>query len=177
MSITFLTGGARSGKSTLAVGLAVCSGTPVTFLATAEARDEEMSGRIAAHRAERPPEWSVIEEPLDLLGALGLADAGSLVIIDCLTLWVANVMEQGLGAQDIKGLSVKSASVAAERPSATIVVSNEVGSGIVPVSKLAREYQDVLGSVNAIWAAAAERAYLVVAGRALSLDLPSIEMS
>ena len=177
MSITFLTGGARSGKSTLAVGLAGRSGGPVTFLATAEARDEEMSGRIAAHRAERPPEWSVIEEPLDLLNALRLTDAGSLVIIDCLTLWVANLMEGGLGARDIKELSVKAASAAGERPSATIVVSNEVGSGIVPVSKLAREYQDVLGAVNSIWAAAAERAYLVVAGRALSLDPPSIEMS
>src|SRR5690606_23499410 len=127
-------GGARSGKSTLALALARDSGRPVTFIATAEARDDEMARRIATHKAERPPEWPVIEEPLDLLGALGSADDGSLVIVDCLTLWLANAMEEGLGASDIKGRSLEAASIAAERPAGAIVVSNEVGSGIVPMS-------------------------------------------
>lgn len=170
MGMTFLTGGARSGKSSLALNLARSSGRPVTFIATAEARDDEMSERIAAHRAERPEDWSVIEEPIDLLPALELADVGSLVVIDCLTLWVANVMEGGWGADDVKETSTKAAALAAGRRSGIIVVTNEVGSGIVPMSKLARDYQDLLGAVNSIWAAASENAYLVVAGRALLLD-------
>ncbi|MPZ70774.1 MAG: hypothetical protein GEU71_14795, partial [Actinobacteria bacterium] len=134
MGLTFLTGGARSGKSTLALTLARNSGGPVTFIATAEARDDEMARRIAVHKAERPPEWSVIEEPVDLVGAIDAADDGSLVIIDCLTLWLSNAMEQGLGASEIKERSLEASTVAAGRAVGTIVVSNEVGSGIVPMS-------------------------------------------
>ena len=141
----------------------------MTFIATAEARDDEMARRIAAHKAERPAEWPVIEEPLDLQGAIGSADHGSLVIIDCLTLWLSNAMEEGLDANDIKERSLEVASIAAARAAGAIVVSNEVGSGIVPMSELARDYQDLLGTVNSIWAAAADDAYLVVAGRALAL--------
>ena len=96
MSLVFLLGGARSGKSALAVRLAERSGLPVTFVATAEAHDEEMAERIARHRAARPAGWTTIEEPVDLAGALDRVAAGSCLVLDCVSLWVSNVLERGL---------------------------------------------------------------------------------
>jgi adenosyl cobinamide kinase/adenosyl cobinamide phosphate guanylyltransferase len=160
VTLVLYLGGARSGKSRLAVERAKASAAPVTFIATAEARDKEMAARIAMHKRERPPEWRTIEEPRDLVGAFASVPAGDTVLVDCLSLWVANGGGRGDAALE--------AGIA--RNSLTIAVSNEVGMGIVPANALAREFRDVLGRVNAAWAAAADEAWFVVAGKALRLS-------
>jgi adenosylcobinamide kinase / adenosylcobinamide-phosphate guanylyltransferase len=170
VSLTFLLGGARSGKSALATELAALWGGRVTLIATGEARDDEMAARIEAHRAERPAEWETVEEPLDLQAALAAVPVDVGVIVDCLSLWVANMIERGDGDDDVQALSERAAAVARKRTSPTIVVSNEVGLGVVPASPLGRRYRDLLGRVNAQWAAAADEAALVVAGRRLRLQ-------
>ncbi|HEX3227093.1 MAG TPA: bifunctional adenosylcobinamide kinase/adenosylcobinamide-phosphate guanylyltransferase [Gaiellaceae bacterium] len=159
MTLVLYLGGARSGKSRLAVERAGASGSPVTFIATGEAGDDEMAARIELHKRERPPEWRTVEEPLDLAGALSSVPDGDTAVVDCLSLWVAN------GGGDDAALEA-----AAARNALTIAVSNEVGMGIVPVNALAREYRDVLGRVNAAWAAAADEAWFVVAGKTLRLS-------
>jgi adenosylcobinamide kinase / adenosylcobinamide-phosphate guanylyltransferase len=159
MPLTFLLGGARSGKSSLAVRLAAATGAPVVFVATGEARDAEMAERIDRHRAERPAGWRTVEEPLELHAAVESAPPDACVVVDCLSLWVANLLEQ----RRDPGLHVP------RRDGHTIAVSNEVGLGIVPATPLGRSYRDVLGRVNAAWAAAADESYLVVAGKALRL--------
>ncbi len=180
MPLTFLTGGARSGKSTLAVELAERSGRPVTFIATAPRQppdspdhDADMAGRIARHRAERPDGWVTIEAPIDLDAAI-VSAAGTFTVIDCLTLWVSNLMGDGCADDEI----VDRAETASQRSAATddpvVVVTNEVGLGVHPETALGRRYRDVLGAVNQRWAARAERSFLLVAGRALRLDAPSI---
>ncbi|HEX9312848.1 MAG TPA: bifunctional adenosylcobinamide kinase/adenosylcobinamide-phosphate guanylyltransferase [Actinomycetota bacterium] len=173
MSLTLLLGGARSGKSRLAVRLAASPGLPVVVIATGEARDEEMAERIHRHRAERPAEWETIEEPIDLAGPLANVQDRNCVLVDCLTLWVSNLMEMGLSDGEIEERAGKAASLAATRGSLAVAVTNEVGSGIVPEGALARRFADVLGRVNAIWAEEADRALLVVAGRVLPLSDPA----
>jgi adenosylcobinamide kinase/adenosylcobinamide-phosphate guanylyltransferase len=169
MALTFLVGGARSGKSSLAVRLAAESGRTVVFVATSEARDEEMAARIALHRGERPPEWTTVEALLDLGGALAAAPEEACVVLDCLTLWTSNALEAGWSDEAVAHAAEEVARLAASRAAPTVVVSNEVGLGVVPDTPLGRRYRDVHGRVNAIVAAAAERACLVVAGRALEL--------
>ncbi|HEY3922651.1 MAG TPA: bifunctional adenosylcobinamide kinase/adenosylcobinamide-phosphate guanylyltransferase [Gaiellaceae bacterium] len=166
MVLLLLVGGARAGKSRLAVERAAATGENVVFIATAEARDEEMTERIARHRAERPADWQTVEEPLCLDEALVAAPPTSVVVVDCLSLWVANLLEQ---QRDVEPAAVRAAALAAERVGTTIAVSNEVGLGVVPVTPLGRSYRDALGRVNAIWAEAAAEAYFVVAGKALRL--------
>jgi adenosylcobinamide kinase / adenosylcobinamide-phosphate guanylyltransferase len=159
VTLVLYLGGARSGKSRLAVERATSSGAPVSFIATGEAGDEEMAARIELHRRERPPEWTTIEEPLDLATVLSSVPDGDTAVVDCLTLWVAN------GGGEDSALEAATA-----RSGLTIAVSNEVGLGIVPANALAREYRDTLGRVNAAWAAAADEAWFVVAGRTLRLS-------
>ena len=170
MPFTFLIGGARSGKSTLAVRLASAFGGPVVVVVTAEARDEEMAERIRAHRSARPVEWDVVEAPLGLLGAVEGVRDGASVILDCLTLWVSNALEDGVDEADVEAEASKAASTLSSRAAPSIVVSNEVGLGIVPANALARRYRDVLGRVNAAFAGEAERSFFVVAGRGLPLE-------
>jgi adenosyl cobinamide kinase/adenosyl cobinamide phosphate guanylyltransferase len=158
VSLVVYVGGARSGKSRLAVARAAAAGAPVVFVATGEAGDEEMAERIARHRAERPADWQTVEEPLELAAALHAAPPGATVIVDCLSLWVAN------GGGDVAALEA-----AAARKALTIAVTNEVGLGIVPANALARAYRDELGRVNAAWVGAADEAYFVVAGKSLAL--------
>ncbi len=173
--LVFVTGGARSGKSAAAVEAARNSGRPVTFVATATAGDDEMADRIARHRAERPTDWATIEAAIDLGSALVGADPAACVLVDCLSLWVSNL----LMADD--DLSVASLDRAVDdvlracraRSGPTIVVSNEVGSGIVPDNQLARAYRDLLGRANQRVAREADAAYLTVAGRLLPLRDPS----
>ena len=171
MGLVFLLGGARSGKSALAVRLAAESGAPVVFVATTELRgdDEELRARVDAHRAERPPSWATVEEPLELAHALREAPAEACVVVDCLTLWTANALEAGMEDAAVESAAVEAADVAASREALTVVVSNEVGLGVVPATPLGRRFRDVLGRVNAVFAAAAERASFVVAGRELEL--------
>ncbi|HZO98036.1 MAG TPA: bifunctional adenosylcobinamide kinase/adenosylcobinamide-phosphate guanylyltransferase [Gaiellaceae bacterium] len=165
--LVLLVGGARSGKSSLALRLAEEAGDPVVFVATGEARDGEMAERIARHRAERPASFETVEEPLALRAALEAAPPGSCVVVDCLSLWVANLLEAGAGG--VEEEAGAAAAAAAARAGRTIAVTNEVGLGIVPATPLGRAYRDVLGRVNAIWAEAADEALLVVAGKVLRL--------
>jgi adenosyl cobinamide kinase/adenosyl cobinamide phosphate guanylyltransferase len=170
MGLTFLVGGASSGKSSLALRLAAESGRAVVFVATSESRDEEMAARIERHRAERPPDWSTVEAPLDLAGTLAAAPEEACVVVDCLTLWTSNALEAGWSDEAVERAAGEVAGLAAARSAPTVVVSNEVGLGIVPDTPLGRRYRDVHGRVNAVFAGAAERACLVVAGRALELE-------
>ena len=170
MPLTFLVGGARSGKSSLGVRLAAEWGGPVVVIATAEARDDsELAARIARHRLERPAGWQTVEEPLDLIGELGRVPDEAFVLVDCLTLWAANAVEAGWSDEDVEQAAVDIAVLAAGRASPTVVVSNEIGMGVVPATPLGRSFRDLLGRVNTEFAARAERACLVVAGRALEL--------
>ena len=172
MSLVLLIGGARSGKSRLAVDLAARRRRPVVVVVTAEARDEEMAERIRRHQRERPAQWTTVEEPLDLEGAVAAAPAESLVVVDCLTLWVANLLGRELPDDEVEARARRVAALAAARAGGTIAVSNEVGSGLVPANPLGRRYRDVLGRVNAVWAEAADRVGFVAAGRLLPLSAP-----
>jgi adenosyl cobinamide kinase/adenosyl cobinamide phosphate guanylyltransferase len=169
MALALLTGGARSGKSRLAVDLASRHDGPVLVIATAEALDDEMVERIRLHRAERSASWTTVEEPIDLEGAITAASPDAFVVIDCLSIWVANLMVRELPDEQVLGRARRAAELAATRQPGTVAVTNEVGSGVVPDNPLGRRYRDVLGRVNAEWAAAADRVGLVVAGRLLPL--------
>jgi adenosyl cobinamide kinase/adenosyl cobinamide phosphate guanylyltransferase len=161
VSLVVLLGGARSGKSTLALRLAADSGAAVTYLATGEALDEEMAARITEHRAERPASWTTVEEPRELVAAIESVSPEDTLVVDCLTLWVANVLE----THDV----VRENEAAVARWGLTVVVSNEVGLGVVPATALGRAYRDVLGRVNQAWVEASDRASFVVAGREIAL--------
>jgi adenosylcobinamide kinase / adenosylcobinamide-phosphate guanylyltransferase len=170
MPYTFLIGGARSGKSSLAVRLASAVDGPVVVVATAEVRDDEMAERIRAHRASRPDGWETVEAPIGLLDAVDGARKDACVVLDCLTLWVSNAIEAGASEEKIDAEARTVTSILAGRPASSVVVSNEVGLGIVPANALARTYRDVLGRVNASFAARASRSLFVVAGRGLALE-------
>lgn len=172
MPLNLITGGARSGKSVLAVDLARSWSHEVAFIATAEALDDEMTSRIQRHRRERPAHWSLIEEPLALEAAVAASPADAGLVIDCLTLWTANAMAAGLEDEEIVRRGELAARAAAGRRPPTVAVTNEVGSGVVPDNEMARRYRDLLGRVNVSWAEAAEAAFLVVAGRLLPLLRP-----
>jgi adenosylcobinamide kinase / adenosylcobinamide-phosphate guanylyltransferase len=167
MPFVLVLGGARSGKSALAERLAVESGEPVIFIATGEARDVEMEARIRRHREDRPASWQTVEAPVDLLAAIASCSRGEFLVVDCLTLWVSNLLEKGMDSGDINMAAQQVSQELSRRQG--VVVSNEVGMGIVPANELARAFRDVLGSVNATFADAADRAVLMVAGRALEL--------
>jgi adenosyl cobinamide kinase/adenosyl cobinamide phosphate guanylyltransferase len=169
MPLTLLLGGARSGKSALAVQLASSGSSPATVVATGEALDDEMAERIALHRAERPASWATVEEPLDISKVLDATTADGTVVIDCLTLWVANLLGAGLPEAEVMDRANSVAVLAADRAGQVIVVTNEVGSGIVPADALSRRYRDLLGRVNSVFAEHAREAFLVVAGRVVPL--------
>jgi adenosylcobinamide kinase / adenosylcobinamide-phosphate guanylyltransferase len=170
MALTFLLGGARSGKSALAVRTASSWSGPVVFVATGTAGDEEMAERIRRHRAERPPGWATVEEPVQLHEVLRRVPIGACLLVDCLSLWVANLLEAGWQDDAVEEEATALAAAAASRAALTLVVSNEVGLGVVPETPLGRRYRDVLGRVNAIFAEAASEPLLVVAGRKVRLE-------
>jgi adenosylcobinamide kinase/adenosylcobinamide-phosphate guanylyltransferase len=169
VTLTVLLGGARSGKSRLAMELASATGAPVTVIATGEPGDDEMAERIARHRAERPAHWALVEEPYALEDALAAVDSDHTVIVDCLTLWVANALGRDDDPEAVLGAAARTAARAASRPALTVAVSNEVGLGIVPMSPLGRQYRDLLGSVNRLWVDESDDAAFVIAGRVLRL--------
>ena len=166
--LTFVTGGARSGKSAHAERLAIASGLPVKYVATARIGDDEFAARVAHHRARRPAHWQLVEAPLDLAGALDAAAAsGRCVLIDCLTLWLANLLCPPEGAAPTHDWQthVEAFAAACGRARGTvIVVSNEIGFGVVPLGATTRQYVDELGRLNQRVAALADRATLIVAG-------------
>ena len=166
--LILLTGGARSGKSALAVELASASAADVVFIATARRTNGDMAGRIDRHRDERPSHWRTLEVPLDLAAPLAGSDPTHTVVIDCLTLWTANAMAAA-PPESVERQAHETAVLAASRPGLTIAVTNEVGMGVHPSTEIGRNYRDVLGRVNATWSRASAHAYLIVAGRALAL--------
>lgn len=174
--LTFLLGGARSGKSTLAVQMGEHHGGPVHFVATAEAFDDDMRARIQRHRGERPAGWTTVEVPVDLDAAVAAAPAGSLLIVDCLTVWIANLFHHAPDAAARTAAVAQVADSLGERRTIgngpTVVVSNEVGMGVHPETPLGREYRDELGRANQLIAGIADRSLLLVAGRAVRLDNP-----
>jgi adenosyl cobinamide kinase/adenosyl cobinamide phosphate guanylyltransferase len=170
-SLTVLLGGARSGKSALAVRWGQAFDGPVTCVVTGWAGDDEMRQRIARHRAERPAGWTTVEERRDVSGALSSAEHDALVFVDCLTLWVANVFHD-LDDAAVHAAAQDIGAAAAGRAAPTVNVSNEVGQGIVPSDPATRRDRDLLGGVNATVTDHAARAWLLVAGRLLALHAP-----
>ena len=164
--ITFVLGGVRSGKSRLAQNLASRYGD-VLFIATARRSDEEMCFKIERHRADRPPSWRTIEEPVDIAGILTAHPACDFIILDCLTLWASNLLCGESEQRWERAERFYQALRALEQPIA--IVSNEVGSGIVPAFALGRQYRDFLGEVNQRVAALADNVVLTIAGIPLVL--------
>ncbi len=163
--ITFILGGARSGKSSFALGLAKKYKGRIAFVATAEPGDAEMKARIRLHKKARPAQWHTFEEPCDL-APLITENSGKFecAIIDCLTLLISNLILSGLGAKIIKKrikqiiVSIKDSGMDA------IIISNETGLGIVPENKLARSFRDIAGTANQIIAKGADEVFFIVAG-------------
>jgi adenosylcobinamide kinase/adenosylcobinamide-phosphate guanylyltransferase len=164
--LTFVLGGARSGKSRYAEGLVMDCTPPWVYIATAEALDAEMSNRIAEHRRRRDDRWRTVDAPLDLPGAIAAHGSEGPVLIDCLTLWLSNVM---LAGQDLSGEQQRLITALSNANGSIVIVSNEVGFGIVPDNALAREFRDAQGRLNMQVAAIADRAVLIAAGLPLIL--------
>lgn len=160
-SLTFLLGGARSGKSAHAEKLATAHPAPWTYIATAQAWDDEMAERIALHRARRAEGWSTVDAPFDLAEAVRAVPDGQPLLVDCLTLWLSNHM---LVEHDVVGLSAELAQVLSAPRGPWFVVSNEVGLGIVPDNALGRRFRDAQGRLNQSVAAVADRVLFMVAG-------------
>ena len=165
--LTLILGGARSGKSRLALQRAEATGKPVSFIATAQAHDAEMAARIARHQAERPSHWTTIEAPLDLAGAIRAAGAGC-IVVDCLTLWLTNCLCQPDPAAFDDARAALLAALAARRDD-LILVSNETGLGIVPLGELTRRFVDEAGWLNQDIAQLADEVVFVAAGLPLVL--------
>lgn len=164
----FILGGARSGKSAFAQQRATASGLKVIYLATAQAGDAEMVERIALHRADRPSDWGLVEEPLALAAALRAhATPGHCLLVDCLTLWLSNLLAAG----DARLSSEAGALLETlpTLPGCILLVSNEVGQGIVPANSLARRFRDEAGRLHQAVAARCDRATFIIAGLPLTL--------
>ena len=163
--LTLVLGGARSGKSRYAEGLITALPPPWTYIATAEAGDDEMAARIAGHRARRGTQWHTVEASRALVQALSACGAEP-VLVDCLTLWLSNLM---LAEADIDAETVQLEQVLAAARGPRVLVANEVGSGIVPSTALGRRFRDQQGLLNQRIAARAEGVILTVAGLPLAL--------
>jgi adenosylcobinamide kinase/adenosylcobinamide-phosphate guanylyltransferase len=163
--LTLILGGARSGKSRYAEGLITALPGPWIYVATAEARDREMAERIATHRARRGTGWTTIEAPRDLAGALA-AHGKTPVLVDCLTLWLSNVL---LADADVDAEIAQLEGSLAHVAAPIVLVANEVGFGIVPDNALGRRFRDLQGLLNQRIAARADRVILVVAGLPLTM--------
>lgn len=165
---TLILGGARSGKSRLAERMAQESGFAVTYIATAQAQDAEMAQRIDAHRARRPAHWACIEEPFALAAALRAhAAPGRCLLVDCLTLWLTNLLHSDTAVFDRERAALLAA--LPELPGQTILVSNETGMGVVPLGDLTRRYCDEAGWLHQELATRCEQVLLTVAGIPLTL--------
>jgi len=185
-TLIFITGGARCGKSTFAEKLAVQKGGDrVTYIATCQPGDEEMRERVALHRRRRPPAWETVEEPFQVAAVLATVGYKSrVVLIDCLSLLISNYLTGGIQAEENPagtdpGREKKALeqvedliATAGRIPADTIIVSNEVGWGLVPPTPLGRRYRDLLGRANCAVAASAHEVYLVAAG--IPLELKSL---
>lgn len=167
-SLSFILGGARSGKSSHAQRLAEACGNRPLMIATAQAFDDEMRERIALHQAERGEQWITIEAPIDLPGAIAqvAGDVPSVIVVDCLTLWLTNLI---LADLDIASASAALLDACRATPHPVILVSNETGLGIVPVDPLSRRFRDEAGRLHQRVAADADDVTLMVAGLAMAV--------
>lgn len=164
--LTFLLGGARSGKSAYAERLVTALPAPWTYIATAQAFDDEMTERIALHRAQRTQGWVTVDAPLDLVEAIDRVPVGTPLLIDCLTLWLTNHM---LAEHDLEREGARLEAALARPRGPWFVVANEVGLGIVPDNALARRFRDAAGRLNQRIAARADRVLFMVAGLPLEV--------
>lgn len=187
--LILIIGGARSGKSSFALEMARAHGGRVTFIATAVATDGEMAARIAAHRAARPSHWCVVEEPLDLAGAISSCRGeAEVVLVDCLTVYLGNLLCAHCGpvgedenpdpppglADLVEAETARLLQAARNIPSLVIMVANEVGQGLVPSYRLGRVFRDLAGRMNQRLAGAADCVYLVQCGLATELKAAAI---
>jgi adenosylcobinamide kinase/adenosylcobinamide-phosphate guanylyltransferase len=166
-------GGARSGKSRFAL-----AGLPprgrVAFVATAQAGDDDMAARIARHRAERPSQWLTVEEPFALAARVAsLAREADVVVVDCITVWVANLLLRGDSDADILAAGDEVAALSARHVFDLTLVTNEVGEGVVPATADGVRFRDLLGFVNQRLAAACDRVTLMVAGIPVTIKTPA----
>ncbi|MCX8279473.1 bifunctional adenosylcobinamide kinase/adenosylcobinamide-phosphate guanylyltransferase [Phyllobacterium sp. 0TCS1.6C] len=164
---TLVLGGARSGKSSFAEGLAESSGKRFVYIATGRAWDEEMTQRIALHRQGRGASWVTVEEPLDLVAALEAnCGAENVVLVDCLTLWLTNLM---MAEKDVDEEIARFVALLPKLEGATLLVSNEVGLGIVPENRMARDFRDHAGRLHQAVAKVAASVYFLAAGLPLKM--------
>lgn len=174
-----VTGGARSGKSSFAELIAKNANLPVTYIATAQVKDEEMAERVNKHRQQRPGHWKLVEEPFQVKKVLEeLNQDQGVILLDCVTLWLSNLLFE---AEELNPLECESkilyevqavAHLAQEIVPTVILVTNEVGQGIVPENHLARAYRDIAGRANQILAKAAQEVYMVIAGYPVEIKQP-----
>ena len=164
--LTLVLGGARSGKSRYAERLVCAYPAPWIYVATAQAFDDEMQERIRTHQARRDQGWTTVDAPLDLPGAIRSAPAGAPVLVDCLTLWLTNVM---LAGRDVDAAAADLRTACREAPGPLVLVSNEVGLGIVPDNALARRFRDLAGVLHQGLAMQADRVVFMVAGLPMSV--------
>ena len=178
MAVSLILGGARSGKSAYAEEMATASGLPVTYLATAQVYDDEFRQRVSHHKARRPSTWQLIESPFELGETLKAnANQGTCVIVDCLTLWLAQCICPDCDHPDDKCSDIKRwlhererlLQVLPDLPAEVILVSNEVGMGIVPLGEINRRFQDEQGRLNQAVATMADHVVFVAAGLPLRL--------
>ena len=172
---TLVLGGARSGKSRLGERIAHASGRQRVYIATAQPLDDEMTERIARHRADRGDGWTTIDAPIDLAATLRAEAAASrILLVDCLTLWLTNVM---LEERDVEADCAELADAVKTIPTSLILISNETGLGIVPDNALARRFRDAQGRLNQMIAAVAPRVVFVAAGLPLALKGDALDLS
>lgn len=164
--VTLVLGGARSGKSRYAEGLIAARPRPWVYIATAQAHDDEMAARIETHKARRAAGWQTIEAPHELPEALDAAPETAAVLVDCLTLWLSNVMHAKF---DIDKMTLRLEEALRSRDATTVLVSNEVGLGIVPDNALGRAFRDAQGLLNQRIASVADTVVLMVAGLPLTV--------
>lgn len=175
LATTLVLGGARSGKSTYAEGLIARSGPEAVYIATAEPHDDEMADRIARHRERRGSGWTTVEEPLALAAVLRDASVpGRAVLVDCLTLWLSNLMAAEV---NVEAAAAELCATLAALPGPIVLVSNEVGLGLVPDTPLGRRFRDAQGRLNQLVAAAVPSVVFVAAGLSLVLKSPAQEQA
>ena len=166
MTVSFFLGGARSGKSRRAQGLCEAASTRRLYIATAEALDDEMAQRIALHQSDRGEGWRTLEAPLELTASLGQAEEREVILIDCLTLWLSNLMHH---QRDIAAEIDRLCQALSATRHDVFIVSNEVGMGLVPETSLGRAFRDEQGRLNQAVAAVADMVEFVAAGLPLRL--------
>ncbi len=162
--IVLVTGGARSGKSRLAEARCLALGSPAVYIATAEIFDDEMRARVAAHRARRGDEWRDFAAPLDVVGAIAASEGQGPRLIDCLTMWLNNVIYHG---QNVELQMVRLCGALRGARAPVVLVTNEIGMGIVPDNAAARAFRDAQGILNQQVAALADEVILAVSGLSL----------